>query len=60
MFHVSRRRTLDAGPVFLGAPAAQFDHHIATALGPLADQGICLRHRIGMSDDLIDALLTTA
>lgn len=54
---IDGRRTLDAGPVFLGAPAAQFDQHIATALGPLADQGVCLRHRVGLSDDLVAALL---
>lgn len=45
------------GPVFLGAPPAQFDQHIATAIGPLIDQGIRLRHRIGLSDDLVAALL---
>ena len=56
---VDGRRTdaVDAGPVFLGAPAAQFDHHIAGALGPLADQGVCLRHRIALSDDLVAAVL---
>jgi DNA-binding transcriptional LysR family regulator len=54
---IDGRRTLDAGPVFLGAPASQFDQHIAAALGPLADEGICLRHRIGLSDDLVAALL---
>ncbi|HTI21165.1 MAG TPA: LysR family transcriptional regulator [Kutzneria sp.] len=54
---IDGRRTLDAGPVFLGAPATQFDQHIAAALGPLADQGICLRHRIALSDDLVEALL---
>ena len=52
-----RADAVDAGPVFLGAPAAQFDQHIATALGPLADRGVCLRHRIALSDDLVAALL---
>ncbi|EWM15016.1 LysR family transcriptional regulator [Kutzneria sp. 744] len=52
-----RADAVDAGPVFLGSPGSQFDHHIAAVLGPLADQGICLRHRIGLSDDLVAALL---
>ena len=56
---VDGRRTdaVDAGPVFLGSPASQFDRHIASALGPLVDRGVSLRHRIGLSDDLVAGLL---
>jgi DNA-binding transcriptional LysR family regulator len=52
-----RDETLDAGPVFLGVPEGQFDRHIVSALGPLVERGVGLRYRIGLSYDLVDAVL---